>query len=77
PERKLPLPPKIVEKSIDTLTGLLSPNGGRKEYFIVGTEPTRTYLSEMQERGYYVPTELQQRLNNEGNTPATQPQELF
>lgn len=77
PERKLPLPPKIMEKSIDTLTGLLSPNGGRKEYFIVGTEPTRTYLSEMQERGYYVPTELQQRLNNEGNTPATQPQELF
>ena len=79
PERKLPLPPKIVEKSIDTLTGLLSPNGGRKEYFIVGTEPTRTYLSEMQERGYYVPTELQQRLNNEGNTPtpAAQPEELF
>lgn len=77
PERKLSLPPKIVEKNIDTLTGLLSPNGGRKEYFIVGTEPTRTYLSEMQERGYYVPTELQQRLNNEGNTPATQPQELF
>lgn len=77
PERKLTLPPKIMEKSIDTMTGLLSPNGGRKEYFIVGTEPTRTYLSEMQERGYYVPTELQQRLNNEGNTPATQPQELF
>ncbi|WP_118803080.1 penicillin-binding protein 1A [Haemophilus haemolyticus] len=77
PERKLTLPPKIMEKSIDTMTGLLSPAGGRKEYFIVGTEPTRTYLSEMQERGYYVPTELQQRLNNEGNTPATQPQELF
>lgn len=79
PERKLTLPPKIVEKSIDTFTGLLSPNGGRKEYFIVGTEPTRTYLSEMQERGYYVPTELQQRLNNEGNTPtpAAQPEELF
>ena len=79
PERKLPLPPKIMEKSIDTMTGLLSPAGGRKEYFIVGTEPTRTYLSEMQERGYYVPTELQQRLNNEGNTPtpAAQPEELF
>ena len=79
PERKLPLPPKIMEKSIDTMTGLLSPSGGRKEYFIVGTEPTRTYLSEMQERGYYVPTELQQRLNNEGNTPtpAAQPEELF
>ena len=79
PERKLPLPPKIMEKSIDTMTGLLSPSGGRKEYFIVGTEPTRTYLSEMQERGYYVPTELQQRLNNESNTPtpAAQPEELF
>ena len=79
PERKLPLPPKIMEKSIDTMTGLLSPAGGRKEYFIIGTEPTRTYLSEMQERGYYVPTELQQRLNNEGNTPtpAAQPEELF
>ena len=33
----------------------------------------------MQERGYYVPTELQQRLNSEGNTPtpAAQPEELF
>ncbi len=80
PERKLPLPPKIMEKSIDTMTGLLSPAGGRKEYFIVGTEPTRTYLSEMQERGYYVPPELQQRLNGtEGKAPVpvSQPEELF
>ncbi|TPH09065.1 penicillin-binding protein 1A [Haemophilus haemolyticus] len=80
PERKLPLPPKIMEKSIDTMTGLLSPSGGRKEYFIVGTEPTRTYLSEMQERGYYVPPELQQRLNGtEGKAPVpvSQPEELF
>ena len=80
PERKLPLPPKIMEKSIDTMTGLLSPSGGRKEYFIVGTEPTRTYVSEMQERGYYVPPELQQRLNGTGGkapVPVSQPEELF
>ena len=80
PERKLSLPPKIMEKSIDTMTGLLSPSGGRKEYFIVGTEPTRTYVSEMQERGYYVPPELQQRLNGTGGkapVPVSQPEELF
>ena len=80
PERKLPLPPKIMEKSIDTMTGLLSPSGGRKEYFIVGTEPTRTYVSAMQERGYYVPPEVQQRVNGTGGkapVPVSQPEELF
>ena len=69
-----------MEKSIDTMTGLLSPSSGRKEYFIVGTEPTRTYVSEMQERGYYVPPELQQRLNGTGGkapVPVSQPEELF
>ena len=82
PERQLDLPPNIVEKTIDSNSGLLSEGGGRKEYFIVGTEPKRTYIAEMQERGYYVPPELQQRLN--GGTgkikdaiPATQPEELF
>ena len=82
PERQLELPPNIMEKTIDSNSGLLSEGGGRKEYFIVGTEPKRTYIAEMQERGYYVPPELQQRLN--GGTgkikdaiPATQPEELF
>ena len=82
PERQLDLPPNIVEKTIDSNSGLLSEGGGRKEYFIVGTEPKRTYVAEMQERGYYVPPELQQRLNGgTGKTkdaiPATQPEELF
>lgn len=82
PERQLDLPPNIMEKTIDSNSGLLSEGGGRKEYFIVGTEPKRTYIAEMQERGYYVPPELQQRLNGgTGKTkdaiPATQPEELF
>ena len=82
PERQLELPPNIMEKTIDSNSGLLSEGDGRKEYFIVGTEPKRTYIAEMQERGYYVPPELQQRLNGgTGKTkdaiPATQPEELF
>ena len=82
PERQLDLPPNIIEKTIDSNSGLLSEGGGRKEYFIVGTEPKRTYSAEMKERGYYVPPELQQRLNGgTGKTkdaiPATQPEELF
>ena len=82
PERQLALPPNIMEKTIDSNSGLLSEGGGRKEYFIVGTEPKRTYIAEMKERGYYVPPELQQRLNGgTGKTkdaiPATQPEELF
>ena len=82
PERQLTLPPNIMEKTIDSNSGLLSEGGGRKEYFIVGTEPKRTYTAEMKERGYYVPPELQQRLNGgTGKTkdaiPVTQPEELF
>ena len=82
PERQLALPPNIMEKTIDSNSGLLSEGGGRKEYFIVGTEPKRTYSAEMKERGYYIPPELQQRLNGgTGKTkdaiPATQPEELF
>ena len=82
PERQLELPPNIMEKTIDSNSGLLSESGGRKEYFIVGTEPKRTYIAEMKERGYYVPPELQQRLNGgtgkiKDSIPATQPEELF
>ncbi|OOF52205.1 penicillin-binding protein 1A [Rodentibacter trehalosifermentans] len=82
PERNLELPPNIMEKTIDSNSGLLSEYGGRKEYFIVGTEPKRTYAAEMQERGYYVPPELQQRLNGgtgkiQDATPVAQPEELF
>ncbi|OOF49696.1 penicillin-binding protein [Rodentibacter genomosp. 1] len=82
PERNLNLPPNIMEKTIDSNSGLLSEYGGRKEYFIVGTEPKRTYVAEMKERGYYVPPELQQRLNGgtgkiQDATPVAQPEELF
>ncbi|WP_373099108.1 MULTISPECIES: penicillin-binding protein 1A [Pasteurellaceae] len=72
PERQLPLPENIVEKNIDTRSGLLSNGGGRSEYFIKGTEPKRAYV---EERGYYVPPELQQRLN--GGFGQSEPQELF
>ena len=67
PERNLPTPANIVEKRIDVRSGLLA-NGGRVEYFIKGTEPTRVYV---EERGYYVPSEL---LNNPAGD---QPEELF
>ena len=67
PERNLPTPANIVEKRIDVRSGLLA-NGGRVEYFIKGTEPTRVYV---EERGYYVPSEL---LNN---PVGGQPEELF
>ena len=67
PERNLPTPANIVEKRIDVRSGLLA-NGGRVEYFIKGTEPTRVYV---EERGYYVASEL---LNNPAGG---QPEELF
>ncbi|MFU2077695.1 penicillin-binding protein 1A [Avibacterium endocarditidis] len=72
PERQLALPKNIVEKRIDTGSGLLSGSGGLKEYFIKGTEPKRVFV---QERGYYVPPELQRRLNGGSATP--EPEELF
>ncbi|WP_040976009.1 penicillin-binding protein 1A [Necropsobacter massiliensis] len=72
PERQLALPENIVQKNIDTRSGLLSNGGGRSEYFIKGTEPKRAYV---EERGYYVPPELQQRLN--GGFGQSEPQELF
>ncbi|MBN6066013.1 penicillin-binding protein 1A [Aggregatibacter actinomycetemcomitans] len=69
PERELPMPANIVEKHIDLRSGLLA-NGGRVEYFIKGTEPTRAYV---EERGYYVPSELL----DGGGSPGGQPEELF
>ena len=68
PERTLPTPANIVEKNIDPRSGLLS-GGGRVEYFIKGTEPTRAYV---EERGYYVPSDLQ-----EGGALGGQREELF
>ena len=68
PERTLPTPANIVEKNIDPRSGLLS-GGGRVEYFIKGTEPTRAYV---EERGYYVPSDLQ-----ESGAPGGQREELF
>lgn len=52
PERKLAPPPNIIEKRIDTGSGLLTSSGGQIEYFIQGTEPKRTYV---EEQGYYIP----------------------
>ncbi|KYK79159.1 penicillin-binding protein 1a, partial [Aggregatibacter actinomycetemcomitans serotype e str. SC936] len=69
PERELPMPANIVEKHIDLRSGLLA-NDGRVEYFIKGTEPTRAYV---EERGYYVPSELL----DGGGSPGGQPEELF
>ena len=69
PERTLPTPANIVEKNIDPRSGLLS-GGGRVEYFIKGTEPTRTYV---EERGYYVPSDLQEG----GGASGGQREELF
>ncbi|MBN6076633.1 penicillin-binding protein 1A [Aggregatibacter actinomycetemcomitans] len=69
PERALPMPANIVEKHIDLRSGLLA-NDGRVEYFIKGTEPTRAYV---EERGYYVPSELL----DGGGSPGGQPEELF
>ncbi|EEX51247.1 penicillin-binding protein 1A [Pasteurella dagmatis] len=71
PERKLELPPNIIEKSIDRRSGLLSNSGGRIEYFIKGTEPKRAYV---EERGYYVPPELQ---DSPGKPVTGEYQELF
>ncbi|KYK89071.1 penicillin-binding protein 1a [Aggregatibacter actinomycetemcomitans serotype d str. SA508] len=69
PERALPMPANIVEKHIALRPGLLA-NDGRVEYFIKGTEPTRAYV---EERGYYVPSEL---LDGD-SSPGGQPEELF
>ncbi|EHK90777.1 penicillin-binding protein 1A [Aggregatibacter actinomycetemcomitans] len=69
PERELPMPANIVEKHIDLRSGLLA-NDGRVEYFIKGTEPTRAYV---EERGYYVPSELL----DGGGSLGGQPEELF
>ncbi len=79
PERTLPTPTNIVEKRIDIGSGLLANGGGRVEYFIKGSEPKRVFV---EERGYYVPPELQQRFGSKpGNpgesAPSQQRQELF
>lgn len=72
PIRDLPIPKNIVEKDIDTNSGLLSSGAGRKEYFIQGTEPKTVYV---EERGYYVPPELLERLN--GGAKSSEQRELF
>ena len=76
PERELPLPANIMEKRIDYGSGLLSAGGGKMEYFIKGTEPTRIYVQEKATTGpgYYVPPGLKERL---GKAPDGSQQELF
>ena len=76
PERQLELPANIIEKSIDTSSGFLSSEGGRKEYFIKGTEPKRVFV---EEKGYYVPPGLNEKFGSP-SLPGTEPsgrQELF
>ncbi|HBO38426.1 MAG TPA: penicillin-binding protein 1A [Pasteurellaceae bacterium] len=74
PERELAIPPNIIEKSIDISSGLLSGGTGRNEYFIKGTEPTKMYV---EEKGYYVPEGLGEKLGYpDGNSPS-QREELF
>ncbi|MDO5072554.1 MAG: penicillin-binding protein 1A [Pasteurella multocida] len=69
PERKLSPPPNIIEKRIDTGSGLLTESGGRMEYFINGTEPKRSYV---EEQGYYIPSD---EINE--NSPIQEREELF
>ncbi|MDH2926529.1 PBP1A family penicillin-binding protein [Lonepinella koalarum] len=82
PERENVIPPNIVEKQIDTGSGLLSTSGGKTEYFIEGTEPKRAFV---QEKGYYVPPTVIEQFNSQQgsgshlppvNAPNTR-QELF
>lgn len=46
PQRKDPVPTGIVQRRISLETGLLTNEGGRTEYFIKGTEPTKYYVPE-------------------------------
>ncbi|GJJ80403.1 penicillin-binding protein 1A [Pasteurella canis] len=71
PERKLAPPPNIVEKRIDTGSGLLTNSGGRIEYFINGTEPKRTYV---EEQGYYIPSDF---TTPDSNSSVDDREELF
>ncbi|KGQ69903.1 penicillin-binding protein [Chelonobacter oris] len=67
PERADPLPPGIIEKRIDKSSGLLTGGGGRIEYFIKGTEPTRRYI---REQGYQI-------MVNPGDGSGPRVEELF
>ncbi|MGV6988636.1 penicillin-binding protein 1A [Testudinibacter sp. P80/BLE/0925] len=67
PERADPLPPNIIEKRIDKSSGLLTDSGGRNEYFIKGTEPTRHYI---REQGYKI-------MVNPGDGSGPRVEELF
>ncbi|MDD7545053.1 penicillin-binding protein 1A [Actinobacillus porcinus] len=76
PVRELPTPANIIEAHVDYSSGLLSANGGKLEYFIKGTEPTRVYVQEKAATGsgYYIPPGLKERL---GQAPDGSQQELF
>lgn len=50
PERKVSMPPNIIEVGIDTTNGLLGSD--KNEFFIKGTEPTKRYIVE---QGYQTP----------------------
>ncbi|WP_293729888.1 penicillin-binding protein 1A [uncultured Actinobacillus sp.] len=75
PVRELPTPSNIMEARVDYGSGLLSANGGKVEYFIKGTEPTRIYVQEKAAgSGYYLPQGIKERL---GQAPDGSQQELF
>lgn len=46
PIREDPMPEGVIQKRISMQNGLLTDAGGRLEYFIEGTEPTRHYVPE-------------------------------
>lgn len=71
PEYNSSLPKNIVTRQIDISTGLLAKSGGKTEYFIKGTEPTRSYI---EEKGIYMPPEWQQ---SPQDGLLAEPQELF
>ena len=72
PERQLTLPPNIMEKPlIVTLVYFLKVVVAKNTLSSV-LSLKRTYIAEMQERGYYVPPELQQRLNGGTGKSKTQ-----
>lgn len=56
PVREDPMPDGVIQKRISMENGLLTDSGGRLEYFIEGTEPTR----------HYVPEQGNQIINSQG-----------
>ncbi|NBI40903.1 penicillin-binding protein 1A [[Haemophilus] felis] len=74
PERKLALPPNIIQKQIDLRSGLLASDGGKTEFFIKGTEPKRNYV---EEQGNYIPIVPSQNPHSPDANSSELKEELF